>query len=64
MDKQSGKDEALRGALVSVAQAHFHALKNLNVRVRDEAGEACQLAEESTQAARQHAADQHFSLLE
>ena len=64
VDKQSGKDEALRGALVSVAQAHFHALKGCSVEVREEAEQACLLAIESTQAARQHAADQHFSLLE
>ena len=64
VDKQSGKDEALRGAVLSVAQAHFHALKSLNDEVREGAEQACLLAEEATQAARQHAADQHFSLLE
>ena len=64
VEKQSGKDAALRGAVLSVAKAHFHALKSLNVEVREEAEQACLLAEDSTKAARQHAADQHFSLLE
>ena len=45
VDKQSGKDEVLRGALLSVAHVHFHALKNLNVEVQKEAEQACLLAE-------------------
>ena len=64
MDKQSGEDEAFRDAVYLVAKAHFHALKSLDAEVREEAEQACLLAEESTQAARQHAADQHFSVLE
>ena len=60
VDKQSGKDEALRGAVLSVAKAHFHALKSLTIEVRAEAEQAWLLAEESTQAARQQAAGQHF----
>ena len=56
VDKQSGKDGVFRGALLSAAKAHFHALKSFNVEVQEEAEQACLLAEE-TKAARQHAAD-------
>ena len=50
VDKQSGKDEVLRSALLSVAKAHFHALKSLNVDVREEVEQACLMAEESTKS--------------
>lgn len=64
VDNQSGKDEAFRGAVLSVAKAHFHALKSLNVEVQGICELACLLAAESPQAAQQQHADQHFSLLE
>ena len=64
VDKQSGKDELLSVAMLSVAKAHFHALKSCDAEVQEEAYHACQLAEESRKAARQHAADQHFSFWE
>ena len=48
--KQSGKDELLSVAVLSVAKAHFHALKSCNAEFQEEDYNAWQVAEESNKS--------------